>query len=453
MKNLRFHTSRRIAVALAAALGLLLLGNTHAASAAASDSLSVTVTPPLYQLTIGPGDAWTSTLKIINSNPYDVTFYAQVADMQANGEEGRSKFIPVLNAPSGAVDSFALARWIKMSADPIFIKAGTSIDVPFTVDVPQNAEPGGHYAAILVGTQPIGPHATGTTLKVSSYVSSLLFVRIKGDVIEKGRIREFLTTQQLYQTPKADFLLRFENTGNTHVLPQGDITIYNMWGKERGKVSINQGSDFGNVLPKTIRRFEFSWAGEQDLFDIGLYSAIVTLAYGQDNKQNVTEKTYFWVVPVVPVAIGMGIFLLFVLSLIWFIRRYIRRALELEQKRLGLVSAPSVNRVKASAAPAKIAETLLQPIREGVIDLRSVAGKKEPSAPSARAADMPVRMNTTGQFLRKYRLFGLFLLIVALGSLATWYYFSKVLVKARGFQITDVHIQEEASSAATPSDK
>ncbi len=423
------------------------------------DSLSVTVTPPLYQLTIGPGDSWASTLKLINSNSYDVTFYAQVADMQASGEEGRSKFTPVLSSPQGSSsNSYLLAQWIRLSGEPIFIKAGSSVDLPFTITIPESAEPGGHYAAILVGTEPDALHATGTMLKVSSLVSSLLFVKIKGNVVESGRIREFLTSRQLYQTPDVDFSLRFENTGNTHIQPQGDIVIYNMWGKERGHVAINQGTDFGNVLPKSIRHFDFSWSGEQDLFDIGLYSAIVGLTYGDEGKQNVSSKTYFWVVPLVPVSIGLGSLLLFIFCLIWFIRRYIRRALMLEHQRLGIQAAPVVQPAasapKLAVLPApvqkpSIARALAHPIKEGVIDLRSVAGKHQPSIPSQVGAQSHENPLSILQLMKKYRFFMLFILIVCIAGIGTWLYFSKVLVKSRNFQITDVQIHEEAPATTT----
>ena len=417
-----------------------------------ADSLSVTVTPPLFQLTIGPGESWTSTLKIVNSNTYDVTYYAQLMDMQASGEDGGSTLIPLVDESGDPTQlSYGLAHWVHVSSDPIVVKAGASQDVPFTVNIPPNAEPGGHYAAILVGTEPGGARSKGTVLKVSSFVSSLLFVRIKGDVNESGRIREFVTSQQLYQTPNADFLLRFENTGNTHVRPEGDITIYNMWGKERGKVLINEDADssFGNVLPQSIRRFEFSWAGTNDPFDIGLYSAVVTLAYGEDGKHNVTGTTYFWVIPVVPVTIGVVSIILFLLSIVWFIRRYIRRALMLEQQRYGV---PSTTATRQTAAPVhtpapSIVETLIEPVREGVIDLRRVASATPPpSSPISIGSKAPHREQQTrsiGQFTRKYRLFLLFLVVVAVGSVGAWVYFHKVLEGKKGFQITDVHIQAE----------
>lgn len=422
-----------------------------APAASANDSLSVTVTPPLFQLTISPGESWSSALRIVNNNSYDVTYYAQLMDMQASGEEGRSKFIPIVNDPNDlSGQSYALAHWIHIGHDPILVRAGSTQDVPFSVQIPTTAEPGGHYAAILVGTEPSGLHATGTLLKVSSYVSSLLFVRIKGDLVENGRIREFLTSQQLYQTPKANFTLRFENLGNTHVRPQGDITIYNMWGKERGKVLVNQDSDsnFGNVLPKSIRRFQFSWEGSNDPFDIGLYSAVVTLAYGDNGKQNVTGKTYFWVVPVVPVVIGLGSVILFFLLLVWFIRRYIRRALMLEQQKYGVVST------KPQQAPS-IVETFIEPVRVGVVDLRNLSKAAPTTAPVAtratqreREVEVEQEPRTAGQLLRKYRLFLFFIVVVLAGLLGAWIYFHTVLDGSKKFQITDVHIQAEV--APTP---
>jgi len=414
-----------------------------AAPAHAQNALSVTVTPPLFQLTIGPGESWTSSVKVVNNNAYPVTYYAQVMDMQAQGEQGMSKFIPVVDEPQDpALATYALARWITISSAPLTVPAGQSEDVPFTVTIPQNAEPGGHYAAILIGTAPQGTSTPGTSMKVQSYVSSLLFVEVKGDVTESGRIREFSTDQSFYQSPNVDFTLRFENTGNTHLQPQGDITIYNMWGKERGQVLINQDTMFGNVLPQSIRRFQFSWQGTSDPFDIGLYSADVTLTFGSEAKHNVSAKVYFWVVPVVPVILGLGGFILFILLIAWFIRRYIRRALMLEQLRLGMTPGQQM----PPQHPGTV-ETLIEPLREGVVDLRNI-GRGRPQA--VRQMPQAVVPRTYGQWIRKYRLFMIFIAIVALGCTILWLYFSKVSVGTRQFQITDVHIEAESATSSRP---
>lgn len=403
---------------------------------AADDTLSVTLTPPLYQLTIGPGENWTSSLKIVNNNSYQVTYYAQVVDMEARGESGESKLTPLIGPQDPDLESTQLARWVKLGSNSITVKPGSSGALNFTVNVPRNAEPGGHYAAILVGTQPLAATSSGSYMNITSFVSSLLFVRIKGDVVESGRIREFSSNEGLYQEPKADFVIRFENTGNTHVKPEGDVTIYNMWGKERGKVVINQEANFGSVLPKTIRRFEFSWEGEQNVFDIGRYSAVVTLAYGQDEKKNISAVTYFWVVPIVPVSIALGVILSFFALLAWFIRRYIRRALALERERLG--GFPSV----PSTTP--IFETFVEPLKEGVVDLRAVTMARKGSDELRSMSTISNKHSLSKrEFIKKYRLFFAFIAVLVICGIAGWVYFAKVLVPNRGYNIKEVSSQSE----------
>lgn len=404
-----------------------------------AQSLSVTVTPPLFQLTIGPGESWTSAIKIVNSNPYDVTYYASPVDFEAEGEKGQGKFVPLVE---GTEATATLGQWIEISSDPVVVPKGTSVEVPFTVRIPANASPGGHYAAILVGTQAADTMIDGPSMKVSSFVSSLLFVRIKGEVMEKGRIREFITAESLYQKPQANFLLRFENTGNTHLRPRGDIRIYNMWGKERGKVDINQQNNFGNVLPSSLRKFEFAWEGEASAFEIGRYSAVATMSFGEDEKQTVTAKTYFWVVPMVPVSIALGSFVFFILLMTWFIRRYIRRALSLERERLGIpVDAPV-----AKESPVTI-ETWIEPLREGVVDLRS--GRASVSASTSESAPNPIRQIrreplTWFAFFQKYSLFFFFLMVIIAASIALWTYFENVLVPERTYEISDISSQDES---------
>lgn len=403
----------------------------------AQNAVSVTLTPPLFQITIGPGESWVSSLKVVNNNPYDQTYYAQVVDMEANGEAGQSKFIPVLGESDPILAASQLARWVGLAPGPVFIKAGESANVPFTVRIPENAEPGGHYAAILVGTQPVATTTKASAMKISTYVSSLIFVRIKGEVIESGRIREFTTDHDLYQETKADFRLRLENTGNTHIKPMGDVTIFNMWGKERGKVLINQDANFGHVLPNSIRRFEFSWEGVESLFDLGRYSAVVTLSYGEEGKKSISATTFFWYVPLVPVSIALGSIAVFLLLLSWFIRRYIKRALMLERARLGVSDAVLENHVRTP-----ILETIMEPIREGVVDLRQVSGRSIVSAEPVSMSEVPVRLSR-GQFVRKYKLFFAFVVLLVIGIAVLSVFLAKVLVSHRDFDIKAVSSQLE----------
>ena len=452
---------------LALSLTLLILP----ASLRAQDALTVSVTPPLFQLTIGPGEFWASSLKIVNSNEFDVTYYTSVVNFETNGEGGTGKFIPLIDEFGDAEkNTHSLASWIDITDEPILVPKGQSYNVPLTVTIPENAEPGGHSAAVLVGTQPPEDDTdTGPTVSVSSFVSSLFFVRVQGDVVERARIREFVTKDTLYEKPEAQFVLRFENTGTVHVQPQGNITIYNMWGKERGNVSINQNSNFGNVLPDSVRRFEFMWSGDFSPFDIGRYSAVVTLAYGEEVKQNVSATTYFWVIPIVPVASSFGALLVIILGITFLIRRYIKHVLSLERS----LNTPAP---ASGGAPEEIEEeeeepqlnigSFTQPIREGIVDLRNIhlhkgtpeheyedyvlPGGMENQAPEGIESPTLQHSETDsqggiylGEFILKYRLFLIFVLLVVSATALATLYFGEAFVPSRTFEISNISSQEE----------
>ena len=223
------------------------------ASESTASQLTLSLTPPLFQVSLIPGQTWNSVLRVTNANSFNLTVYANTLNFQPNGESGQGEFTPLLNGdPSGT-----LASWVQITSAPITIAPGKSSDVPFSISVPKNASPGGHYAAILMGTSPTTTNNDQSQVRVSSNVSSLLFVRIAGDIMEKGDIRTFVTDKSFYSKPDVNFTLRFQNFGNVDLQPQGQITIYNMWGKERGTIEINQNSDFGKCAPGKYSQIRF----------------------------------------------------------------------------------------------------------------------------------------------------------------------------------------------------
>jgi hypothetical protein len=379
--------------------------------ASAQGAVTLSVTPPFFQLTVTPGETWTSSIKVVNVNDFTLNAYATVVDFQSVGEQGRGKFLPILN--DGQRDA-TLAGWIDVTSAPISVEPGQSTKVPFAITVPEDAPPGGHYAAILIGNQPLQNETDGSQISVSTLISSLIFVRVAGDVDERGDIREFVSEKTFYQEPEVPLSLRFENEGNVHLLPQGDIVIYNMWGKERGKININHKTEYGNVLPKSTRKYDYEWFGSPDSFEVGRYTAIATLTYGTEVKQNVSRKTSFWVIPIVPVSLILGTFLLIVFLVTWFIRLYIRRAL-------------GGTTIQSGAPRAAKRKALTKPIVDGVMDLRAVGG----SAPEGEKMAM-------SSFMARYRYFFYFIVFAIIAGVLIFTYFDKVLVSDHSFEIQEV---------------
>jgi hypothetical protein len=393
----------------------------------AQQSLTLSISPSLFDMSVNPGQEWRSTLRIINVNDYDLTVYIDVVNFMPQGESGDGRFLPI-EGDKG--DGVTLAEWFSITKEAVVIPREQSKEVPFSVRVPFEASPGGHFAAILVGTKPPTPEPGQAKVQTSQMVTSLFFARVAGDIKELGSIREFTTVDTYLGSPEATFDLRFENKGNVHLQPQGEITITNMWGQERGIIPINQSSQFGNVLPNSIRKFTFSWKGEWSFSDIGRYTAKATLAYGTEARQFSSSETYFWVIPfklLFGILIGLA---LFIALITWFVRLYVRHMLvmagiNIEEynaaKKQGLVITKL-----AHNKPVKISA----PVEMGFQDLKNRLGT---------AVTIKEYANQLMVFVMKYKLFfiGVFSVMLFVGVIV--WYIASANTEHRGFEVSYVN--------------
>ncbi len=305
-----------------------------AVSAAEANSIAITISPPKIENNMSAGESWTSAVTVINNGLSDITIFPTVQDFKARPEGG----VEYLGAQTGADgdDRYRLSKWITMSRDPINISAQAKTFVPFTINIPDGAEPGGHYAAILIGNNP-SEKPDGSYVSVSSMVSCLLLLNVRGEADERGGIRSFETNRKLYSDSQAKFSLIFENKGNVHLQPQGEIAIYNIWGRQSGLIKINQGSEYGNVLPESFRRWDFDWDAGDGLSSLGRYTAKLALSYGVQGRQTDTGEVSFWIINFKLAGIVGGSIILLGLALYFFIRLSVRRAVK--RAKLGLEHA------------------------------------------------------------------------------------------------------------------
>lgn len=290
-------------------------------AATAIDRLTFGVTPPFFEVLLERGKTWNGSVKVINGNSRDLAFYPSVMNFLAVGEDGQGRIEPITADPSSA-----LASWIVVMPDPVSVPAQKSVDIPFLIRTPADAPPGGYYAAILIGTAPPDGGQSGeSVMRVSSAISSLIFARVQGETEEAGHIREFYSAQSLVQKPEVSFVLRFENTGNVHLQPRGEITVYNMWGNVSGKIPVNQDSEYGNVMPRSVRKFSFVWKGGGGIFDIGRNKAVATLTFGSSGRQNVVGVLNFWVIPFRPILISLFFLAFLIFFFFLSIKIYVKK--------------------------------------------------------------------------------------------------------------------------------
>ncbi len=389
---------------------------------AQSDSVSLSVSPTIIEMSATPGQVWESNLRIINSNSFELTVYAEVVDFRPLGEEGNSTFIP----PDVSDDKkTTLAEWVVVPETALVIGPERTLEIPLKVELPEDAMPGGHYAAVLVGTRPTSDRKDQSRVEISQVVSSLLFLRAAGDIVEDASIRSFRPLKSLVETPKVDFEMRLENKGNVHIRPEGEIKIFNMWGQERGSIPVNRKTLFGNVLADSIRSFKFTWEGEWSPADIGRYTAEATLAYGEEGRQTTWSETSFWILPWRAL---LGIILVLVVSvtlITWFVRLYIRRMLAIA----GIEKKPSsYPEIVTTKKPLSITA----PIEAGILDLRSRLSNSDSG-----------RMNTILNFISEYRIFFTGFLVFIIIAYIISLFVGSVSEDDRAFEVTVNRAGEE----------
>lgn len=290
-------------------------------------SNALTVSPPIVELDLNKGDVVSQNVKIMNDASTDVTYYLAIQRfIAAPSGDGAPEFIEE-NA------SIGLASWMELPFDRITIKAKDTAEVPVVIRVPQNASPGGHYAALFIGTEP--PTAEGSQVGLTQRVGSLFLVRIAGQVKESATITQFKTDAKSYSSLPVKFTTIIDNIGNVHIKPVGNIIIRNLFGRKAAVVPFNDKG--GNILPDSDRVFESVWTKtyenvpkattfwakyqeQKDNFAFGKYTAELNVSYGTD--KGLKQVTSFWVFPVYVIVVQLIFWIIIILILIFAFRKY-----------------------------------------------------------------------------------------------------------------------------------
>lgn len=271
---------------------------------------TLTIVPVLFEDTALPGQVLKKKIKVINDDNQEKEILINIQDFVAKGEEGQQEFLPF----DPERRTFSLAAWIYPEERTFVIGPGQEKEIKLNIEIPEDAEAGGHYAAVFFGPKVIaGAPGMVTTI---GQVGSLFLLRVAGPIEEKAEIKEFSSSRRFYQSPPVDFSIRLENKGNVHLKPKGEIIIKNIFKRKAGEVEVN--SKGGSVLPQSIRKYQSSWTKK---WTIGRYTALANVKYGNSN-QLVQKEISFWVIPVVKLLIGFLVLGIIIILIIFSIKRY-----------------------------------------------------------------------------------------------------------------------------------
>lgn len=205
--------------------------------------VSLSLYPTSVRLNLNPGESWSGKVTIINPNNFPLQVNPEKENL-GGGAEGAVELL-------GEKIDYGLASWMKYEEKQISLKPEERRDFSFSINVPQNAQPGGHYAAILFRGLNEGQNQ-GSGVGISGRVGSVVLVEVSGNIVKKGKIENIIAPKFIGHGP-LEIGFKIKNTGNTHFNPEGKIIVSGLFQKKE----LNWDSRI--VFPGYDRTFKASW--------------------------------------------------------------------------------------------------------------------------------------------------------------------------------------------------
>ena len=217
---------RRAKLTLGIALllaGIISLVNIEAASA----QLSISTYPLSVKGKVDPGQTYEGGVTIINSSATESVRIRPEKENLMGGAEGVVELL-------GEKDiGWGISSWIKFDNSEEFILAPKERRlVNYQIVVPANAQPGGHFGAVLFRALPANPTSTAESgVSISGRVGTVLLFEVSGD-IKKGAVITSISVPRFLSHGPIDLTFKIKNNGNSYFTPAGNVTFSNLWQKD-----------------------------------------------------------------------------------------------------------------------------------------------------------------------------------------------------------------------------
>lgn len=283
-------------------------------SAQAAPGQGLQISPPLISVSADPGQTVNLSIKIRNVSGGPLVIHGTADDFGAKGEGG----IPYILLGETTATRYSLKFWLgavpSVTLQPQQIQ---TLTVP--INVPKNAEPGGHYGVVRFTGTP--PDLGGTGVALSASIGTLVLFTVNGNITESLNAVDVKTSHNgtnhtFFEQGPITISERIKNDGTVHEHPQGKIIISNLFGKQTASLALDKNS--ANILPDSIRKFSQDLS-QKNLF--GRYSVKGSLTYG-NSKVLVLPATSFWVIPYRLIIAVLLITLIIFFALRYGLKRY-----------------------------------------------------------------------------------------------------------------------------------
>ena len=241
-----------------------------------ADSNSMTVSPPYEKILLIPGETYHGTVSVFNSNNSTraLKYAVEVGSFSQRKVEGGEAKDDYGSLDRISVSSYnQIMDWIKLEKTSGSLEPGVGENIPYIIEVPDNAPGGGQYATILVVDETTSNVQGSGNIGInqSFQFASIIYAEVAGETKEDGEILENNMPSFLLNGPfEATSMVK--NKGNVHTDAEYVLQVTPFFG----------GDDFCNneekpetslILPETERYH----AQTCDLPAVGIFKAKQTV--------------------------------------------------------------------------------------------------------------------------------------------------------------------------------
>ncbi|MGW1210612.1 WxL protein peptidoglycan domain-containing protein [Streptomyces sp. NPDC002499] len=249
-------------------LGLLLAW--QAAPAHAADNGSWSVYPvssavaarPYFYLSADPGQTIDDKVVVANKTGKPLTFRLYAADAYNTARDGGFAVRTVDEKQRG------VGAWAKPAKTRVTVPAHKTVTVPFTLTVPEGAEPGDHPGALVALDERIDKGDGSLALGVQRAVAARVYLRVGGPTLPALAVENVRVTHHQPLVPglgdsDATISYTLRNTGNVTLDPKVTLKAQGLFGRtllSRGLTRIP-----AELLPGQSVKLSEPWKGAPQL--------------------------------------------------------------------------------------------------------------------------------------------------------------------------------------------
>jgi hypothetical protein len=281
-----------------------------------SSASEITVRPFLIDQTLVPRDVYTETVTIKSDyTNRKAIIYATVNEITIDSEGEIKEFVsPVMTDRTSTITS-----WIEVSRGRIAILPGERAEVPLTIRVHPYAKPGEYHA--FIGFVEAANRPKAEEIAMNGEAKGVLVKVIISDQRKDNlKISSFTIDRFVTGENSRSIDIAVENTGDIATAPKGEIIFYDSRGVEVSSLPVNTEGVIVEPGENIDLHAEVPVEGK-----LGRFKANLSLQYGENQRANLYDTSYFYLLPThLLMLVFGGILIIAILVALLFRRVFIR---------------------------------------------------------------------------------------------------------------------------------